>query len=227
MTRKELGFRAAGLLGKGFLMGMGSTWRYEIRGREVLEPFLSQGKPFILAFWHSRILPLSYLHRGDGIVVLVSEHRDGEYITRIVERMGLRTARGSSTRGGARGLRGIVRAARDGHSMAFTPDGPKGPPRVFKPGALVAAKLSGAPVVPLAAGASRAWRAASWDRFEVPKPFARIRVRYGEPHYIPRDADDTALDGYAATLEAALNRATDEVDRASLSRESAPTGRES
>lgn len=220
MTLRELRFRMAGFLGSGLLSILGATWRYEAEGQEVLEKQLDRGEPFILAFWHSRILPLAYWHRGDGIMVLVSQHSDGEYIARVVQRMGLETARGSSTRGGARGLREIVKEARNGRSMAFTPDGPRGPARVFKAGALVAAKLTGAPIIPLAAGSARAWRLSSWDRFEVPRPFTRVQVRYGEPVHIPREADDAELSRLANVLEERLNRLTDRADQVVTGQES-------
>ncbi len=212
MTREELRFRAVGILGKGILTTLGRSWRYEVEGREVVEAHRARGKPLLFAFWHSRILPLTYFHRGEGVMVMVSRHRDGEYIARVVGRMGLLTARGSSTRGGARGLREIVRHARGGGSIAFTPDGPRGPARVFTPGTLVAAKLTGAPVLPVVAGSERAWRLGSWDRFEIPRPFTRIRVRYGTPVHVPRDADDAEIERLAGELEVALNRLTDEVD---------------
>jgi lysophospholipid acyltransferase (LPLAT)-like uncharacterized protein len=162
----------------------------------------------IFVFWHGQLLPLLYHHRGEDAVVLVSEHADGEYVTRVIERMGFRTARGSSTRGGTRGLKGLIRAAREGHDLAVTPDGPGGPARHFKPGALLAAAVTGMPVIPVAAGATTAWRASSWDGFLVPKPFARVQLRYGAPYWIERDASEEALERHARVLEDTLNEMT-------------------
>jgi lysophospholipid acyltransferase (LPLAT)-like uncharacterized protein len=200
------------LLGSGLLHLLGWSWRFEREGVEHFQAFRDRGEPVIFLFWHSRILPLAHLHRNEGAVVLISEHRDGELIARLVERRGFGTARGSSTRGGARGLRALLRALRDGHDLAITPDGPKGPPRRFKPGALLAAERSGAPLIPLAVGARRASRVRSWDRFLVPHPFARVRVVYGPPINVPRGASGEALLELAGRVDAELNRLTDRVD---------------
>jgi hypothetical protein len=159
----------------------------------------------IFAFWHAWILPMAYVHRGEGVVVLVSAHRDGEYIARTIERMGFRTTRGSSTREGVRGLKGMVRALNEGADAGVTPDGPRGPAREFKPGGLLAAQLSGAPIIPIAVDGAPAWRLRSWDRFAVPKPFARIRVRYGPAHFIPRESTAEARAEHAIAVASALN----------------------
>jgi lysophospholipid acyltransferase (LPLAT)-like uncharacterized protein len=206
VTREEIRFRAVGLVGAGILRGLGRSLRFQLEGTEHLEGCRRERRPVILAFWHAWILPLAYLHRGEGIVVLTSEHGDGEYITRVIQRMGFRTARGSSTRGGARGLRDVVRAAREGRDIGITPDGPRGPARSFKRGGLVAAKLTGARIVPMAVFAEGVHRLDSWDRFVIPRPFARIRVRYGAPHAIPRNAGDEELDRHALALERHLNQ---------------------
>jgi lysophospholipid acyltransferase (LPLAT)-like uncharacterized protein len=166
----------------------------------------------IFTFWHSRILPLAYFHRSEDIVVLVSQHGDGEYTSRILENMGYRTARGSATRGGVQGLRGILRAAREGHDLGFTPDGPRGPPRQVKWGALVAAQLSGAAILPLAAGGPATWSVRSWDRMVIPKPFSRVTLKYGSLQFVPRDATEADLAEHDARLTAELNRITDAVD---------------
>lgn len=206
MTREELRLRAVGVAGAGLVRGLGRTLRFRLEGTEHLAVCRSERRPVILAFWHAWILPLAYLHRGEGIVVLTSEHGDGEYITRVIERMGFSTARGSSTRGGTRGLRELVRAAREGRDLGITPDGPRGPARRFKQGGLVAAKLTGARVVPMAVSAEGVHRLGSWDGFVIPRPFARIRVRYGAPHSIPRDAGEAELDRHASQLEHFLNQ---------------------
>jgi lysophospholipid acyltransferase (LPLAT)-like uncharacterized protein len=147
-------------------------------------------------------------------VVLISEHRDGELIARLVERRGFRTARGVEHAGAARaGSATSLRALRGGADLALTPDGPQGPPRRLKPGVLVAAQRSGAPLIPVAVGARRAWRVRSWDRFLVPHPFATIEAVYGAPIFVPRDARGEALNVLAARVDAEVNRLTDQVDR--------------
>lgn len=214
MDRDELRFGAAGLLGSWTLRSLGATLRITVEDKGPVEELHARRQPVIYTFWHSRILPLAYYHRNEGIVVLVSRHGDGEYVTRVIERMGFGTARGSSTRGGAAGLKGIVRAARKGHDLAFTPDGPKGPPRVLKPGVLVAAQLSGAAIVPLTAGGPNVWKVGSWDRMIVPKPFSKLTVKYGPPLFVERDADQAALARHAEAVTAEIDRITDAVDGA-------------
>jgi len=138
-------------------------------------------------------------------VVLVSEHEDGEYITRIIERSGFATVRGSSTRGGTRGLKGLVRAARAGKDLALTPDGPQGPRAVFKPGALMAAQMTGLPIIPLSVGVSAGWQASSWDGFLVPRPFSTVTIEYLTPRFVPRSASRADLALLAEEIGSDLN----------------------
>ncbi|MEZ4414618.1 MAG: lysophospholipid acyltransferase family protein [Gemmatimonadota bacterium] len=196
------------------------TTRYRTVGVDRVEQARAAGQPLMFVFWHGRLLPLVYLHRDEGVVVLVSEHDDGEYITRIIRRYGFATTRGSSTRGGVRGLKGLIRAGRAGSDLAITPDGPKGPAREFKPGALLAARASGLPVVPVAVGVSRSWRLKSWDGFVIPKPFSRIHVHYGAPVSVGAQATDEDLRGLAAQLQAELAALTERAEAAARGEES-------
>ncbi len=205
MERDGAGVRVVGAVGAGLLGAVGRSLLFQIEGQEHVQGCRSRGQPVIFAHWHRWILPLAYLHRRQGIVVLVSDHRDGEYITSVIEQMGFATARGSSTRGGTKGLKALVRAGREGRDMGITPDGPRGPALACKPGALVAAQLSGAPIVPIAVESAGVWQLESWDRFVFPKPFAAVRVRYGAPHYVPRDANEADFLGHARAIEDALN----------------------
>lgn len=200
-----LRFRLAGVLGHGLVGGLFTTTRVRRTGAEHYLARRRAGENVVFVFWHGQLLPLVHYHRDEGIVVLVSEHADGEYITRVIRRHGFEAARGSSTRGGSRGLRALVRAARAGRDLAVTPDGPRGPARVFKPGALVAARMTGLPVLPVACAASAAWHLDSWDAFMVPRPLARIEIAYGEPVPVPRDLDDGGIAALAATVEAGLH----------------------
>jgi lysophospholipid acyltransferase (LPLAT)-like uncharacterized protein len=204
-----LRFAAAGALGAGLVTALFGTTRARRSGTEHFMEFRRRRMPVIFVFWHGQLLPLVHVHRGEGIVVLVSEHGDGEYITRIIEKKGFGTVRGSSTRGGTSGLRALVRAARGGRDLALTPDGPRGPRGDFKPGALLVAQLTGYPVVPLALGASRSWTLGSWDGFLVPKPLATIDIAYLPPRFVPRDASRNTLDGMAREIGADLNALTE------------------
>jgi lysophospholipid acyltransferase (LPLAT)-like uncharacterized protein len=195
----------AGWTGKWVLNALMRTTRYDVHGREHYLQFYREAKPVIFVLWHSRLLPLSYERRGEGVATLVSASGDGEYIARIVRGWGYEPVRGSSSRQGGQALRQLVRFARAGKSIAITPDGPRGPRQKMKPGVLVAAQLTGLPIIPAAAATQSAWWAGSWDRFLVPKPFARIRIEYGAPLWIPRAAQGAALDEQALRVEHALN----------------------
>jgi len=214
MDWKEFRFRLAGYVGRGLLGSYFPFVRCAREGTEYFLQFRRQGKPFIFVVWHGQLLPLVRHHRNEGIVALVSEHTDGEYITRVLHRHGFGTARGSSTRGGVRGMKGILRAAREGKELFFTPDGPKGPRHEFKWGALAAAQLTGLPVVPIGVGADRAWYLKSWDRFMIPKPFSLLRIRYGAPRWVPRDASEDLLKEIARELEEEMKKFTLELNPA-------------
>lgn len=205
---EETRFRAAGLLGQGLSEALFLTTSLTLENEEHYRRLRDAGEPLIFVCWHDQLLPLVHAHRHEGIVALVSDHADGEYLARLMVRQGFETARGSSTRGGTRGLRQLARAARRGKDLAVTPDGPRGPRHRVKEGALMAARISGLPLVPLAAGASSAWRFPSWDRFMVPRPFARIRICYGAPVRIPRTVPRDELRTRARELEETLRRLT-------------------
>ena len=205
--KRNLKFETAGVLGTGLVGALFMTTRVERIGEEHYQRFRDVGRPVIFVFWHGQLLPLVHYHRQEGIVVLVSEHADGEYITRLIERNGFGTVRGPSRRGAARGLKGLVRAARAGKDLASPPTVRKGPVGVFKPGALAAAQMTGLPIIPLAVGASSVWRFRSWDGFWVPKPLSRVRLEYR------RDADRTELARLSAEIGQDLNALTARLNR--------------
>lgn len=155
------------------------TWRMRAVNDAAVRAARANGQRVIFTLWHGELLPLLWYHRNQGIAVVISEHRDGEIIAQIAERLGYATVRGSSSRGGSRALIGLMRALESGLDGAVTPDGPRGPAHVFAPGAAIASQRTGVPLLPLRASAARAWRLKSWDSFLVPKPFATVRVTYG------------------------------------------------
>jgi lysophospholipid acyltransferase (LPLAT)-like uncharacterized protein len=159
------------------------------------------------------MLPLVWLHRGEGVPVVISEHRDGEIIARIVERFGFTTIRGSTTRGAARALLGIVRELEAGSEVAVTPDGPRGPARKFASGALVAAQRVGVPIVCIGVSASRAWRLKSWDSFMIPKPFSRVCIAYAVPTCVSATSA-RAAEEEAPRFEALMSEALNDAQRA-------------
>jgi lysophospholipid acyltransferase (LPLAT)-like uncharacterized protein len=196
------------------LLALGRTWRIEHEALAARDNALAWGEGrCIFALWHARLLALIFTHRHRGAAVLVSRHRDGELIARVVEQLGYRTARGSSTRGGGEGARAMLSHAARGAPLAITPDGPRGPAETVKPGLVYLASRSGLPVVPVAAAASRAWVFRSWDRFRVPWPFARVVVAHGEPITVPPELDRAEAERWRARLQEALHALTAEVAR--------------
>jgi len=167
--------------GAAVIRALAATWRIHVVNRQAVDALRAARRPIVFAFWHGDMLPLVWQHRDEGAAILISSHRDGEIIAGIAESFGFRTVRGSTSRGGGRALLGLVRTLEEGHDVAVTPDGPRGPARRFAPGALVAAQRAAAPIVAVAVHASRGWRLRSWDRFLVPKPFARVTVAYSAP----------------------------------------------
>ena len=189
------------------------TVRYDVVNDDAWRSFRARGEPVIFVLWHGRLLPLGYLHRGQGVYGLASLSADGEYIARILQHWGMPMVRGSSSRGGDTAFREMVRVVRAGHSMSITPDGPRGPREVLKPGVVQLAQLTGAPLIPLAAAADRAWWFTSWDRFLVPKPFARVAVTYGEPILVPRKADSAVIDQAVNRMQARMGEVMADAER--------------
>jgi hypothetical protein len=186
------------------------SWRVEAVHEQRWRSLVESGRPHVFLLWHDALLPLLWRHRRRGVTIVVSEAQDGQYLAEFAKRIGYQEARGSSTRGGVRALIGVVKALKAGGSAAFTPDGPRGPRRQFKGGVLLAAQRGGALVVPLHAGAERAWRLRSWDRFLLPKPFSRVRIAYGRPFEV--GPGPSGLMAARAQAEAELATAVKEVE---------------
>ena len=179
---------AGAVLARVLVSLLGRTWRYSVAGGDHPSGLRSAGQPFVFALWHSHLIPLIWLHRGDRTALLVSGHLDGGYLAQAAETWGYGVIRGSSTRGGATAFRQMLRVLHSGGEIAITPDGPRGPAEIVKRGAVSAAQHAGVAIVPVAAAASSCWQLRSWDRFMIPKPFARIRVVYGGPLELSRSA---------------------------------------
>lgn len=210
-TRVDLRVKLGVPLGIAVLRLLAGTWRFRTRGIAAWRANDAAGRPTVLALWHGHLLPLGYFMRDRGITILVSEHRDGEVIARVLHHLGHRTIRGSTTRGGARALAEMIRELKHGHTVALTPDGPRGPARKMTPGALVAAQRAGATITTLYVTTDRAWRLATWDGFLIPKPWARVTVHFGEP---VRVAGETPAEAAAqsARIEAMLAERADVPD---------------
>jgi lysophospholipid acyltransferase (LPLAT)-like uncharacterized protein len=199
------------VLGAVALRALGLTLRVR-REEAAVKPGWAADTPVIYAVWHGRFLLLPLFYGRRGCHTLASRSRDGELVARWIGRFGLVPVRGSSTRGGGEALRQLARALRQGGEVVVVPDGPTGPREVLKTGVIALARLSGAPIVPTAVGASREWRLHSWDEFRIPRPFARCVIRFGEPIRVPADGDRAALEAARKDVEAALRSLTWQVD---------------
>jgi lysophospholipid acyltransferase (LPLAT)-like uncharacterized protein len=193
-------------IGTPVIEGLGATWRWIEIGAEHVGRIQREGRQPIYALWHGRILPGTIYLRDRGIVVITSENFDGEWVARIIRRFGFDTARGSTSRGGARALVQLRREMRAGRPTAFTVDGPRGPAGVAQPGAIWLASATGNPVLPLHIEASSYWSLNSWDRHQIPKPGSTVVAAMGPPIDLPPGADDRAIERARQTLESALAR---------------------
>ncbi len=205
-------FRARwiGRLGALFLRVMGSTWRIRIHG---YQPDLDN-TDVVFAFQHGEMLMPAVLYRRIPAAIMISQHGDGEVIAQVVLRLGRHLpVRGSSTRGGARAFLEMVKEQGE-LPWAITPDGPKGPRGSVQDGAILLAAESGRPLVLGVYAIDRAWRARSWDRFAVPKPFARIAGILTQPISVPPGLDPEQRKRLAAELEQEFVRAHEAAERA-------------
>jgi lysophospholipid acyltransferase (LPLAT)-like uncharacterized protein len=167
-----------------------------------------RGDNVIVAFWHNRLLLMPLLAAGVPVSIMVSHHRDGEIATRALALWGIRTVRGSSTRGGVAGFLRLVEAYRHGDTLAVIPDGPRGPRYEAKPGVIRLAKATGASIFPVSCAVSRSIQLRSWDRLIVPLPFARVTFLVGEPIDVARNARGAELEPYRLALSNQLSELT-------------------
>jgi lysophospholipid acyltransferase (LPLAT)-like uncharacterized protein len=201
---KRLQVGAIAALGYPLIALLGRTLRWRVEGLDHLDAIAASGRQPVMAFWHGRILTATYFFRGRGIVVITSDNFDGEWIARIITRFGYGTARGSTTRGSRKAMLQLVREMAGGRAAGFTLDGPRGPARVAQPGAVWLAGATGNPLLPFHLEASSAWTLGSWDRTQIPKPFATVSLVVGEPIDVPRHASDDALEEARRGLERRL-----------------------
>ena len=194
---------AIAIIGAPMIAALGGSLRWRVEGLDHLR-LEGDGRRPIMAFWHGRVLTATYYFRNRGIVVMISEHFDGEWIARIIERFGYGTSRGSTSRGGQRAHLQLKREMEDGHPTGFAVDGPRGPARKVQPGVVWLGKLTGNPVVPFHMEASRYWSLNSWDHTQIPKPFSTVALTVGSPIQVPADADERALEAKRAEVEEAL-----------------------
>ena len=193
-----------GVLVAPFLRLLGATWRIESEGEDPL----ASPAQFLVATWHQGLFCGAYHYRNRLVGIPVSQSRDGDRIEAVLQRLGFGPSpRGSSSRGGRQALQGMIDAWRNGQPLGILCDGPRGPARQCKPGAVAAGRATGMPIRPIGIAGAPAIRFPSWDRAFLPLPFARVVFVYPPPLTIAADADDAVFDATIAKLEAAIEAA--------------------
>ncbi|MFQ5882152.1 MAG: lysophospholipid acyltransferase family protein [Candidatus Methylomirabilales bacterium] len=197
-------------------------------GREVIDRLIQEeGRQVLAAFWHGRLLMMPFAYPRVPWAIMISRHPDGEYISRVAERFGSYTVRGSARRGGPWALLGMIRAFRKGYHLAITPDGPLGPRERVRPGTIELARLAGTPIIPVAFAASRGKFLRSWDRFLIPYPFGCGVFVYGDPVLVSPDASAEEVEKARMVLEERLHQVTARADGYFKDRRSAIGGQPS
>ena len=184
---------------------IGPTLRVSISFEDGAQQTLEQ-RPLIGSFWHSCLIPATYICRNLGVRVMSSNSYDGEYMGRIIHKFGFVAVKGSSSRNALRALLGLRRALEDGWTVAFTLDGPRGPRHKVKPGPVALARSSCVPLTMFHAAVDQAWVLKTWDRLMIPMPFSRVLVRFGKLIPVPASASDEDVERYTAELQSSLDR---------------------
>lgn len=175
-------------------------------GDEYSQNLHEFGERCILASWHGSVIAPIMKHMDEGLVVLASEHGDGEIIARVLKSLGFGLIRGSTTRGGSRAMAEMIKRLKTPGKIAITPDGPKGPYRKFKMGAVVLAQKTGAPIVPLASYSNSPFILNSWDKFQIVKPFGKFVIVYGPPILVESDSTPGELEEIRDYVEQEMHK---------------------
>jgi lysophospholipid acyltransferase (LPLAT)-like uncharacterized protein len=186
--------------------------RIRVKNQKYLRQAYRSGAPILFLVWHGRMLIPLFAHRNQKIVAMVSEHGDGEIIAQTAQRLGFRTVRGSSTRGGQKAFRDMLKHLKHGEHCTILPDGPQGPRYEVKMGAIMLAQRSGALILPLTFSAAKPIIFNSWDRFMIWKPFSKVLLLYGAPIQIPRNIKPDELEDHRLFVERAMQRLHEEAD---------------
>ncbi len=206
--RQRVALAAVSVAGYLVIRALGATLRVAWSEEEGATPERI-ARPAIYSFWHQCIFPAAALFRGQGIGVMTSLSFDGEFIARVIERLGFRAVRGSSSRGAVGALLGMRREIEAGEAVAFTIDGPRGPRYVAKPGPVFLARATGAPMAAFHIALDNPWVLKSWDATRIPRPFSRALLRVSRAMHVPGDADDGAVKSHHVELQSALERVRD------------------
>lgn len=189
------------------------TGRWEIIGEDIPDRLYGQGQPFIIAFWHGRLLMTAYAWKHvDKVHVLISGHRDGQLLSRMLQRFGAKIVVGSTQKGGAAAFVNLARLLRRGSVVCITPDGPRGPRMRASDGIVSLAKVGRVPILPMSYSASWRRQLSSWDRFLFPLPFGRGVIIWGQPIAAPEDTDEATIEAKRIEIERVLTDLTNRAD---------------
>ncbi len=181
------------------------TCRVIVHGQEYKDRTVTGENTVVASFWHYSFLYTLYHNRKEKTVAMVSGSKDGEYLSRLLEKLGVKTVRGSRNKGGISALKGLIRSMRDGYNAALVADGSQGPARIVQPGAILLASRAGVPVLPMLWSANRYIRIHSWDTTAIPYPFSKVEFFYGEPLDVPPKIKAEEIEKYRFILEERLN----------------------
>ncbi|OMQ03010.1 hypothetical protein BW722_04705 [Lawsonia intracellularis] len=182
------------------------TLQYNAINRQSVDSRIDAGLPVILCLWHDELFPLIYFRGKLKIITVVSKSKDGDILANVIQRIGLETARGSSSRGGSEALRNVIKRMKDGFCACITVDGPKGPRHKVKKGVIFLAQQTNAPIVPIRIFMEKSKKISSWDRFQLPIPFSKIHVICGDAYYVsPSLTTQEELTDQCRLLEERLN----------------------
>ena len=199
----------------GYLRFVDLTTRWDLQGFDIPQKLIDQKQPFIICFWHGRLVPSILAWRFPATLhILSTPHRDGQIAAKTYNRFGVQTIWGSTKKSGSEAARTIIRTLKAGGVIGITPDGPKGPRQRMQKSSLDMARMSGAVLVPFAPSSTRVKWLRTWDRMIVPLPFARGTFAFGEPVEIPRKASEEEYEALRLEFETRMNALLAEVDQA-------------
>jgi lysophospholipid acyltransferase (LPLAT)-like uncharacterized protein len=189
------------------------TLRVTIKNKEIPEQLRKENKNFIIAFWHGTMLLPWYLNRNKNVAALTSKSKDGDLLARLLKSWNYQVIRGSSSSGGDIALGIMIDYAKNKSSIAITPDGPRGPAKKLKAGAVVTAKKSGLPLVLIGIGYKKRRVLKNWDSFQVPAFFSKANAIYSEPIYVDKNLDYDETSEMISVCEARLNELQVEAEK--------------
>ncbi len=199
-------------LGITLFYAVGKSSKMCLFGDDILQETKAKYGNVIFVGWHEHVLTSTWTLRKRNVALLSSQSRDGEYLARLTRFLGYYPVRGSSSRGGVRGMRLLIRTLQEGHDVLIGPDGPRGPAKECKAGVVLLAKHTGLPLIPCAGYISRFKRLKSWDRTIIPLPFSIFNMGSGKPIFVPEDADKTTVAEYQIRVKEALNALQQQVE---------------